>query len=195
MVINKASGGANTTLNGNKYEDDVSHLLRLEQLGFKKYQDDIIKNYFYYHKVDAGKKIIYIKKQSFKTYMNLVYNIPKKNIYFLPDSAYIFTNDISSQIDIKIIEVKFQSQPGTTDEKLQTAVFKKHAYNNSLKSILPNIHVEYGFVINKYLADRFKNGIDNKYSCLLEYNKQNNIPIFFGDDSDYIEKLENWLKI
>lgn len=167
------AGGANTNLNGLSYEDKTN----LEEL-------------FSELKCDKKSKIRNIK---FNNYKNELVNVNKSNLYkFMekigekndklqpaagckePDEAYI---DINKKM-VFIIEKKFQQTSGSVDEKIQTGPFKKIHYSKQF----PNYKVNYIYC----LSDWFKR---DEYTSVLDYLKENNIPVFWGNDFNYKEDI------
>ena len=167
------AGGANTNLNGLSYEDKTN----LEEL-------------FSELKCDKKSKIRNIK---FNNYQNELVNVNKSNLYkFMekigekndklqpaagckePDEAYI---DINKKM-VFIIEKKFQQTSGSVDEKIQTGPFKKIHYSKQF----PNYKVNYIYC----LSDWFKR---DEYTSVLDYLKENNIPVFWGNDLNYKEDI------
>lgn len=167
------AGGANTNLNGLSYEDKTN----LEEL-------------FSELKCDKKSKIRNIK---FNNYKNELVNVNKSNLYkFMekigekndklqpaagckePDEAYI---DINKKM-VFIIEKKFQQTSGSVDEKIQTGPFKKIHYSKQF----PNYKVNYIYC----LSDWFKR---DEYTSVLDYLKENNIPVFWGNDLNYKEDI------
>lgn len=167
------AGGANTNLYGLSYEDKTN----LEEL-------------FSELKCDKKSKIRNIK---FNNYQNELVNVNKSNLYkFMekigekndklqpaagckePDEAYI---DINKKM-VFIIEKKFQQTSGSVDEKIQTGPFKKIHYSKQF----PNYKVNYIYC----LSDWFKR---DEYTSVLDYLKENNIPVFWGNDLNYKEDI------
>jgi hypothetical protein len=95
-----------------------------------------------------------------------------------PDEAYI--NETRKQLFI--IEKKFQQGPGSVDEKLQTGLFKKTHY----KKLFPNYTIHYVYC----LSDWFKR---EEYMSVLEYLQESNIPVFWGNDADYKNKMVDFI--
>ena len=65
-----------------------------------------------------------------------------------------------------IIEMKYQSQSGSVDEKLQTCDFKKKQYEKLLKPL--SIKVEYYYFLNDWFnQDKYKDVFDyiKKVGC------------------------------
>lgn len=169
--INKGNkaGGANTNVNGLSYEDktDLS-CLYISCIQEKKEKKRTIKFEGY------NEELINVNKSALHKYMS---DIGEKNINLQPaagckepDEAYID----NSKKAVYIIEKKFQQTPGSVDEKLQTGPFKKHHYSK----LFPNYKVHYIYC----LSDWFKR---EEYTSVLEYLSDSNIPIFWGNDTNY----------
>ena len=90
-----------------------------------------------------------------------------------PDECYL---DLKNST-VFIIEKKFQLKSGSVCEKIQTAPFKLHNY----KRLFPKLKVVYMYC----LSDWFKT------NCVaeLEYLALHDIPVFWGRDFDYKEKV------
>lgn len=70
-----------------------------------------------------------------------------------------------------IIEVKYQSVPGSVDEKLQTCDFKKKQYQKLLSKI--NIDVEYIYILNDWFRKP-------AYKDVLDYIQSVNCQYYFN---------------
>lgn len=169
-IINRGTGagGSNTNLNGLSYED----MTNLEE---------------YYSEISYDKKEK-IKNIKFKDYERELIVANKSKLYKVmekigeknklqpaagckePDEAYI---DKNRKITF-IIEKKFQQTPGSVDEKIQTGHFKKTHYSKQF----PNYKINYIYC----LSDWFKR---DEYTSVLDYLKENDIPIFWGNDKNY----------
>lgn len=101
----------------------------------------------------------------------------KKNDYAngckIPDECYLNFKTKT----IYIIEKKNQNCKGSVCEKIQTPHFKLWYYNKYFK--------DYKFVYIYCLSNWFK--VNCKIE--IEYLKELKIPIFYGDDNDYKEKI------
>ena len=92
----------------------------------------------------------YIEKYKFKKWLLNNYDIDIKSIWsknLLPDEA-LYNKDLNT---IFIIEKKYQSCPGSVDEKLQTCAFKKWQYNKIEK--ITGIKIEYIYCFNDWFED------------------------------------------
>lgn len=178
-VINRGTGagGANTNVNGLSYEEktDLSSLYT-ECVQEKKEKARKIK----FEGFDG--ELINVNKSALHKYMT---KIGEKNTDLQPaagckepDEAYV---DITRKA-VYIIEKKFQQTPGSVDEKLQTGPFKKYHYGK----LFPNYTVHYIYC----LADWFKR---EEYMSVLEYLQESDIPIFWGNDTEYKKSIIDFI--
>ena len=171
IIINKGSGagGAKTNINGLSYEDKTNLEPLFSEVNIdKKLGTKTIKFINYeYEFINANKSKLYKYLE-----INGERNITLQQAAGCkePDEAYI---DINRKI-IFIIEKKFQQTSGSVDEKIQTGVFKKLHYSKHF----PKYTINYIYC----LSDWFKR---DEYNSVLEYLQENNIPIFWGNDSEY----------
>jgi uncharacterized Fe-S center protein len=87
-----------------------------------------------------------------------------------PDEAFL---NVETK-RIFIIEKKMQTGGGSVEEKIQTGAFKQHHYS----TLYPGYRVQYMYC----LANWFKK---EEHKSAIEYLKQNNVPVFWGEDSNY----------
>jgi hypothetical protein len=179
VIINKGTGagGANTNKNGLSYEEKTNlETLYSECNENKKNKSKVIKFIGYENElINANKSILH-------KYME---NIGEKDTSIQsaagckePDEAYI---DLTRKY-IFVIEKKFQQTPGSVDEKIQTAAFKKYHYSN----LFPNFKIHYIYC----LSDWFKR---DEYKSVLEYLSNINIPVFWGNDEEYKKNIINFM--
>jgi|SRR3989344_3497542 len=143
----KGGGNTITGLNFEK-ETNILDLLKTKK-GYK-----IINNVIYYEDEEVAK--------SFKKY-NLYKYLEKEGIDYkkilskrlLPDDAiFVIVNNT-----IFILEVKFQSGSGSTDEKLQTCDFKIKQYRKLLSRL--NVEVKYIYILSDWFQHpRYKDDLD-----------------------------------
>jgi hypothetical protein len=179
VIINKGTGagGANTNKNGLSYEEKTNlETLYSECSEIKKNKSKIIKFIGYEN------ELINANKSALHKYME---NIGEKDTSIQsaagckePDEAYI---DLMRK-NIFIIEKKFQQTPGSVDEKIQTAAFKKYHYSN----LFPNFKIHYIYC----LSDWFKR---DEYKSVLKYLSDINIPVFWGNDGEYKKNIINFM--
>lgn len=103
--------------------------------------------------------------------------IPKAHGAKNPDECYIDENDKR----IFIIEKKFQQSGGSVCEKIQTPDFKIWQYSRTFPA--------YDIIYMYCLSDWFK------INCIaeLEYLDFKKIPVFWGNDKDYKDKIVEFI--
>mgnify|MGYP006420897025 CR=1 FL=1 len=185
------AGGANTYKNGLKFEEITN--LKNSHIIMEDLKKTCMTNYKHYKSKseiikfpNSEKKFTYLTKQSFVRYMDkrnyssdYYVNNPTSKMHgtIEPDTCYL--NEIDKILFW--IEIKEQKIKGSVCEKLQTAETKKE----HLKKRYPEFKIEYSFVISNILKDQ----CDGE----LEYLKEKNIPVFFGNDTDYKTKIINFI--
>ena len=137
--------------------------------------------------------ILYFCQASFKLYIWENYGI---ELFRHPDEAYIIINKqvplFVEDITIKILEKKNQNSEGSCETKLWASPSLKEEYSIMFSEILI-IKIEYGLCVNNFFKQKIKNIL--KYQILKKILKKNNIIILYGDDCNYLEKLNNWLLV
>ena len=183
------AGGKNTNLYGKKFEELTNNE---EQLFVKGYKKTLItstksKNGYYLSKTVADKEITFVIQGGLKLYMEKEYNI---KLFRCPDEAYIVKrlNDPTRHV-LKILEKKEQHVDGSVETKLWSGVALKREY----ELMCPDFEICYAFCLSSFLKDKF-NSEDKKYKVLNQIFKENNIEVFFGEDADYFEKINEWIQ-
>ena len=108
LIVNKGTGagGANTNLNGKKFEDKTNNIPRLFENGYEKIILNKKTKYGYYlTKTFEDKKIIFVSQSGLKDYIKHKYNI---QLFRCPDEAYIIEYNTCKKV-IKILEKKEQT--------------------------------------------------------------------------------------
>lgn len=118
------------------------------------------------------------KIQNFqKFYANLSLNINQGHGCKKPDECYVSTETKT----IFIIEKKYQNKSGSTCEKIQTPDYKLWYFTK----LLPDYKVIYIYT----LSDWFKLNTLSE----LEYLEERKIPVFWGNNSNYKDKLTQFI--
>jgi hypothetical protein len=176
-IVNRGTGagGANTNKNGLDYES----LTQLSNMYYvKKCTNDIETIQF------PGSDTVFVNGSKSKLYDYMESkNKINKNIVPAsgckkPDEAFI--NETCKII--YIIEKKFQQGSGSVDEKIQTGEFKKYHY----EQLFPEYKIEYIYC----LSDWFKR---SEYRSVIEFLGTKDIPIFWGSDNEYKEKIVSYM--
>ena len=189
-IINKGTGagGANTNYYGKKFEEKTNNQTRLLNDGYIKNSfTQKSKNLynFYLSKIFEDKTIIFVLQNGLKMYMKNKYNI---ELYRCPDEAYIIEYN-TGKIVIKILEKKEQNVEGSVETKLWSGPSLKREYELVLGK---EYEVHYGFCVSDFLKNKIIS-IEPKYKNLKTIFTESNIEVLFGDDTNYFEKLDEWI--
>lgn len=190
-IVNKGTGagGANTNRTGLSFEAQTNNVPYLEKKGFTKVTLGKGATSHYWQLATSEKVIYFSKKQGFKQLMKEKFgiSIPRE-----PDESYLI-HDLKEQTFIlKIVEKKNQNVEGSVDEKLLAAhgirrIYKKCFENN-------NVAIHYAFCLSPYFKQKFASG-NLKHVLMHEIMEEWNIPLFYGKDENYFEKLNAWVGI
>ena len=194
LIINRGTGagGANTNLNGKKFENKTDNTNRLIEQGYtkesltgKEEKGKTNKNNYYLIKKDEDKTTYFATQHAFKKVINKLFNI---QINRNPDEGYIIEYKTGRKV-IKILEKKEQNGAGSVDTKLWAGPGMKREYELVMG---PEFEIVYGFCINSFLQNNIITQTGN-YKHLPIILSENNIEILYGDDNTYFETLDNWL--
>lgn len=186
LKLNKGygAGGKNTNKNGLSFENKTNNERNLQ--GYIKNPLGNSKKQYYLSKIFENKTIIYCCQSSFKKFIKQYYDI---NLFRHPDEAYIIKYN-NGKIIVKILEKKFQNVEGSVETKLWSALGLLEEY----KILFGNeFTVQYAFCVSNYLQVKLSSPCD-KYKTLNKIFQKKNIKIFFGDDENYFEKINNWIE-
>lgn len=184
------AGGSKTNHNGIAFENKTDNETRLLSGGFvrKNIPGKEKTKYGYYLEGKEGEKTIHFMKQNgLEYYMAHFY---QKELNREVDEAYIFIDNITHNITVKILEKKNQNGSGSVEDKLLLGHYLK--FVEYPKYLGEKFQVEYAFCVSTFLKKKY-NSDHTKWKILKESNEENNIPILFGDDEDYYYKLDKWL--
>jgi hypothetical protein len=187
MIKNKGSGagGSKTTLNGLSFEMKTSIEGTLIDNGYKKYVLCKKSKYGYYYQYNKNDMTItYLTQSGFKLYCKKIYNI---DVYKQPDEAFIISHD--NKLYLKILEKKNQNVDGSVEDKLKTGLFNIKEY---IKILNNKFITSYAFCISQFLQDKFESN-NIKYNNMKDILNEDNIKIFYGCNSDYFDKILNWI--
>jgi hypothetical protein len=110
------------------------------------------------------------------------------NLFRCPDEAYIIEYKNGKKI-IKILEKKEQNVEGSVETKLWSGPALKREYELVLNDLF---EVHYSFCVNNFLKNKITSS-DQKYVILNKILDEYNIPILFGEDADYFERIDKWI--
>lgn len=186
------AGGSTTNHNGIAFENKTDNENRLISIGFvrKNITENKHAKYGYYlEKIDDKHTIHFVKQNGLKNYMSKFY---QKKLFREVDEAYIFIDNITNNITVKILEKKNQNGGGSVEDKLCLGHhFKFVEYPSCLGD---KFQVEYAFCISTFLKKLY-NSDHKKWKIIKESNEKNNITVLFGDDDDYYTKLDEWINL
>lgn len=187
-IINKGmgAGGSMTNISGKSFEAKTDNEDNLLNLGFVKTTLNDTKNGYYLEKHYKDKSIVYVSQSGLKTYMKGKYDI---DMFRCPDEAYIITYKRRKHIVIKILEKKAQNGSGSVETKLWAGNSLKREYMLVLGNMFK---VEYAFTLSSYLENKIKSNHE-KYNILNKILNEDNINVFYGDSTDYINNINNWI--
>lgn len=180
----------NKTYYGKIFEEKTCNYDRLLDIGYKQKKmvsNPKLKSDYYLIKKYPDKKIIFVTQSGLKRYCaHKNYDI---NVLRYPDEAFIIEYYSGEKI-LKILEKKEQHVDGSIDIKLWGGPSLKREY----EIVFSNFTVEYAFCVNDYIQYYFQNG-NTKYEILDYILDENGINVFFGDDPDYFEHIDFWIKM
>ena len=191
-IINRGTGagGVNTNTNGKSFEALTNNQSKLIEQGYEKHIINKNKYGYYYKKQFEDKEIVYVLQAGFKTYMNKMYKIDNSEIFREPDEAYIITYKTGRQV-IKFVEAKTQNVEGSVDIKLLASPMFVEEYKIALDD---KFEIEYLLCLDTYFQKEFeKKDKKGKYRILEKILEKYKIPVLFGKDNDYFEKLNNYV--
>lgn len=181
------AGGANTTINGRSFEEKTENETRLLANGFVRHRTPGCKGKYAYYlekEISHTKKIYYATQTGLKSFIRFKLN---KETFRRADEAYIVQN--GDTYTLKVLEKKNQNTEGSVDTKLLAG----QGFIDEYKFLLgENIKVDYAFCISDFLKrDYLAETLKGK--GIRHITQKHGIPILFGEDSDYYEKLDEWI--
>lgn len=191
------AGGAKTNENGLKFEENINSEIKkilVQQLGFIEHIIKDGKNIdkYYFQKEYDDKEIIYTFQKGFKLYMNKTYG-NKDDIFRDPDDIFIIVNKKTREITVIVLEIKSQQTPGSVDVKLMACRGFKRDYEYMFNIAKNRVKIHYAFCVNDYIRKTLITPNKPKCNCLREYLEEENVPVFFGEDKDFLERFFDWL--
>ena len=186
LIKNKGTGagGKNTNKNGKKFENITDIEIKLIENKYEKMKMDKSKYGYYLYKNIDNNKIIYVSQNGLKLYIKQKFDI---ELFRNPDEAYIIEKN--GKYIIKILEKKAQNVEGSVETKLWSGPSLKREYEIIMGQ---KFVIEYAFCVSKFLQEKIISN-DNKYKVLNQILDESNINIFFGEDSDYFDKIYEWI--
>ena len=188
-VLNRGTGagGANTNLYGKKFEELTNNEPRLLAQNYLKVPLGSKKQYYLSKKMEHCENV-FVTQGNLKLYMKNKFGI---SMFRNPDEAYITIPTDGSSIHVKILEKKEQNVEGSVETKLLSGPSFKREYKLVLGD---RFIVSYAFCVNSFLQKKIES-TDTKYVILNQIMRESDIPVLFGDESNYFTKLDEWLSI
>jgi hypothetical protein len=173
------AGGANTNIKGKTFEEKTSFEPYMLENGFIRHENTLVKK-------DEHATITYVSQGNLKKIMKEKY---EKSLFRNPDEAYIIEYTNGTKPTILILEKKAQNVAGSVDTKLLAGPLFREEYEIALNY---EFSIEYAFCVSSFL----QNYIQSDKEKWIIFNKlmtNHNIPILFGDDSNYFESVNSWI--
>ena len=168
-------GGARATFNGLRFEKQTSLVDAVKNAGYT-VEEQVIRHKYkkkttIYVLYDKGQRIGFFagKWALYKGFLEPrgIQWSKRVSKQYLPDEAFI--NEMTNTV--YIVEKKFQSKHGSTDEKLESCAFKLDRYNHLISPT--GMAVQYTYLCN----DWFKKP---KYRDVIEYIWKNKCSLYFN---------------
>lgn len=132
---------------------------------------------------------IYLTKETFKHFFKDNYDI---SLFHSPFEAFILLPEDNQyeKIVVKILEKKVQIEiDGSFEHKIWSSISLKKEYEIILGE---SFYVEYAICLNGILELQYKNLNIRKINIINALLKENKIPLFFGEQPDYLSQIKNW---
>jgi hypothetical protein len=189
-IVNRGTGagGANTNANGKPFEDETSNEPRLLADGFKKTVLSRTSKYGYYLTGEYDEySVVFMSQSGLKSYIKAQWGI---DLWRNPDEAYLITfNNPDERPILKILEKKEQSVEGSVETKLMSGAAFRREYEIALGD---RAIVHYAYCVNQFLKNKLESN-ERKYNTLKQILEEDKVPMFYGQDADYFEKLDEWI--
>ena len=131
--------------------------------------------------------IVYMKQHGFKEYIFKEFNI---TTYRQPDEAFLIK--IGDKFHLKILEKKNQNVTGSVEDKIKTGYFNKEEYIIMFESLKDIFIINYAFCVSDFLEKKLESS-EIKYQNIKKINEKYGINIFYGNRSDYFDKILEWI--
>ena len=185
VIVNRGTGagGAQTNGNGLAWEERTSNERNLaEKFGFTRTSLGAGKTMYYLCKRFENVQVVFTTQHGLKKILKDSHDV---TLGWNPDEAYIIQKN--GKTVLKILEKKHQNTAGSVDTKLLAGPMIRDSYKITVPS---DWDVEYAFCVNNY----FRNNVfNNDRKHIQKLLAEQNIPIFYGEDADYFEKLNSWI--
>ncbi len=161
-MIKGGKGGANTNASGLPFEFKTDLEKLLKDSGYRVEDGQISKDSVHIGEL-AGKAKIY----KFLESKNSIVQPPTVGKLWPDEAIYVASSDT-----LFIVEKKNQTVEGSTDEKIQTAVYKVHYYNMLLEGT--SIKLKFMYLLNNWFQKE-------KYKLVIEWLEENGVAVYFDE--------------
>ena len=189
-IVNRGTGagGANTNANGKRFEAETNNETRLLADGFKKTVLSTTSKYGYYMKGDYDEySVVFMSQTGLKAYIKSKWGI---DLWRCPDEAYLIEfNNPDERPILKILEKKEQSVEGSVETKLMSGAAFRREYEIALGD---RCIIHYAYCVNNFLKNKLESN-ERKYNVLKQILAEDKVPMFYGEDADYFENLDEWI--
>ena len=190
-IVNRGTGagGSQTNKNGIAYEEKTC----FDKFCSKEWKKIILDKKtifgYYMEKKFPGFTIHKFSQDGIRKYFNhfTEFKTRDKLSRKLDEAFFIQFKDKSRKPILKILEKKEQNCAGSVDTKFLAPWGFIKLYK---KKFLNKIEIEYAFSVNNWLKTEFKK---TKWEIILENFEEDNIPIFYGEDDNYSERILKWI--
>jgi hypothetical protein len=184
------AGGSNTNKTGLGFETLADNEPNLYDKGFLRTDIGKGKTSFYLskHYNDLNITVYYATKHGFKLLVKRLFNV---EVYKEPDEAYLIHSIANNTYDVKILEKKNQNGPGSVEDKILAGPTIKRMYQMIFND---NVKISYAFCLSSYLKGNYTSKLP-KYNHIHTIFGENDIQLFYGEDEQYFELLNNWVGI
>ena len=207
---NKSGGGSGTNVNGGNFEKESLRYIRenLEENNYKVKPIDIPKladteEIYSIYKGETIKGVVGTQNSIFK-WLNIEENFKTIKNDFIPTETLkeVWSKDLEPDIVlisfgketvIRIFECKYQNAPGSVDEKIQTAIYKKELWVKLFKQVLDSeTNIHYHYLLSNWFEKESKKIKKQhwtyNYENVFVFLKKNNFSFFINEMVDWDEK-------
>jgi len=171
------------------FEKKTDNAPRLLVQGYQRHKLNRNVNGYYLQKFFKDRVITYLVKSGLDSFMKKYYGVVFERH---PDEAYLIEFENGKKV-LKILDKRSQNMDEAIDNKLWCGKSLKRDFEIVLEwDNIENFTIEYAFCLNEFLTEKYTS--DNpKYLRLNQINVEDDIPVFFGEEQYYFERLDMWL--
>ena len=205
-MANINGGGSNTNGGGLKFEDDVQDFI-INQIKSKGYsiEEDGQNGIFRIMDKKHNLKAIFGPKSSIFKWLNISANFKRLSEKFLPTktlqrvwSKNLIPDFVLLLLDpnpkFHVLEVKYQSDSGSVDEKLQTGKFKHEMWKKLFRQIVPETEITYSYFLSNWFMKEPAKGKQDfynyHYQAVFDFLAENKINFYLNHSYDMQPALD-----